>query len=68
MELPDGDTHDLTLSTDPVNGELVVLLDDDVVLREWPVRVGGPVSPDPAWDAAPNPTPLCERLLSRVER
>jgi hypothetical protein len=67
VELDDAERYDLTLTTDPVNGELVVLLDDDVVLREWPVLVGGPISPGPAWDAEPNPTPLCNRLLARFE-
>ena len=67
VELDDAERYDLTLGTDPVNGELVVLLDGDAVLREWPVLVGGPVSPGPGWDAAPSPTPLCDRLLDRFD-
>lgn len=67
VPIPASVDHRWTLALDRVNNELVVDLGDDRALTAWLVDLTGVVQADPHWDAAPIPTPLCDRLDARLE-
>ena len=67
VRLEDADGSNVTVLLDPVNAEALIEIGGIRVFRAWPVGLGGSARVGPGWTTAPVSTPLCDRLVRRID-
>ncbi len=62
----DGD-HRILVTLDPVRHLIIAEIDGAEALRALGAALPDAAAPGHAWEAQPNATPLCDRLVERLE-